>query len=190
MPVVAGMRVTNSVRFLVARNLSVAYPLSATRRLSRWAVQAELLAMIGGVALVLAFVASIASASPLNPGQVEVLDGDTIRVAGETFRLVGFDAPETYRAQCPSERELGNRATFRLRQLVASGGLDFERVACACRAGTEGTPRCNYGRSCAMLKARGQNVGAVLIAEALARAFACGPTSCPSRESWCSNHRN
>jgi hypothetical protein len=30
---------------------------------------------------------------------------------------------------CPSERELGNRATFRLRQLVAGGGLDLERVA-------------------------------------------------------------
>ena len=48
-----------------------------------------------------------------NPGQIEVLDGDTIRVAGETFRLVGFDAPETYRARCPSEHELGNRATSR-----------------------------------------------------------------------------
>src|SRR5262249_54324097 len=48
---------------------------------------------------------AVASA-PIEPGQVEVLDGDTIRVAGETFRLVGFDAPETYRARCPSEREL------------------------------------------------------------------------------------
>ena len=47
----------------------------------------------------LAFFISIANASPLNPGQVEVVDGDTIRVAGETFRLVGFDAPETYRAR-------------------------------------------------------------------------------------------
>jgi hypothetical protein len=61
---------------------------------------------------ILAFGASIVNAAPIEPGQVEVLDGDTVRVAGETFRLVGFDAPETYRAQCPSERELGNRATF------------------------------------------------------------------------------
>jgi hypothetical protein len=95
-----------------------------------------------------------ASASPIEPGQVEVVDGDTIRIGSETFRLVGFDAPETYRAQCPSERELGNRATFRLRQLVAGGGLDLERIACSCRAGTEGTPACNYGRSCGVLKAR------------------------------------
>jgi len=92
-------------------------------------------AMIGGLAI-LALVRSTAGAFPLDPNHVDVLDGDTIRVAGETFRLVGFDAPETYRAQCPSERDLGNRATFRLRQLMSGGGLDLERVACACRAGT------------------------------------------------------
>jgi endonuclease YncB( thermonuclease family) len=135
--------------------------------------------------LILAFFTSIANASPLNPGQIEVVDGDTIRVAGETFRLVGFDAPETYRAQCPSERELGNRSTTRLRQLVAGGGLDLERVACSCRPGTEGTPRCNYGRSCGVLRVRGQDVGALLIEEGLARAYVCGRTSCPAREAWC-----
>jgi hypothetical protein len=68
--------------------------------------------MIGPLTLILAFVASIANASPLDPGQIEMLDGDTIRVAGETFRLVGFDAPETSRARCASERELGNRAVL------------------------------------------------------------------------------
>jgi len=141
--------------------------------------------LAGGVALILTLVTSITNASPLDSAQIEVLDGDTIRIGGETIRLVGFDAPETYRAQCPSERELGNRATSRLRHLVAGGGLDLERVACACRAGTEGTPRCNYGRSCGILRARGQDVGAVLIAEGLARAFVCGRTSCPKREAWC-----
>jgi micrococcal nuclease len=141
--------------------------------------------MICRTAFLLAFFASIADASPVDQNQVEVLDGDTIRVAGETFRLVGFDAPETYRAQCPSERELGNRATFRLRQLVAGDGLDLERVACSCPMGTEGTRRCNYGRSCGILRARGQDVGAVLIAEGLARVYMCGRTSCPLREPWC-----
>jgi hypothetical protein len=69
--------------------------------------------MIGPLTLILPFVASIANAPPLDPGQIEMLDGDTIRVAGETFRLVGFDAPETYRARCASERELGNRLPHR-----------------------------------------------------------------------------
>jgi endonuclease YncB( thermonuclease family) len=93
------------------------------------------------IGVLLAFYSSIASASPVDRNNVEVLDGDTIRIAGETFRLVGFDAPETYRAQCLSESELGNRATLRLRQLVAGGDLDLERVACACRTGSEGTRR-------------------------------------------------
>jgi endonuclease YncB( thermonuclease family) len=69
----------------------------------RRALRANLPSTISCFALALAFVASVANASPLNPGQVEALDGDTIRIAGETFRLVGFDAPETYRARCPSE---------------------------------------------------------------------------------------
>jgi micrococcal nuclease len=141
--------------------------------------------MICWTAFLLAFFASIANASPVDQNQVEVLDGDTIRIAGETFRLVGFDAPETYRARCPSERELGSRATFRLRQLVAGGGLELERVTCSCPTGTEGTRRCNYGRSCGTLYARGQDVGPMLIAEGLARAYVCGRTSCPPRESWC-----
>src|SRR5262245_21990394 len=148
-------------------------------------LRAKLPPMIGRFVLALAFVASVANASPLHPGQVEVVDGDTIRVAGETFRLVGFDARETYRAQCPSERELGNQATFRLRQLVADGGLDLERVPCSCPTGTEGTPRCNYGRSCGVLRARGQDVGALLMAEGLARAYVCRRTSCPARQAWC-----
>ena len=43
-----------------------------------------------------------ALADPLDPRAVQVLDGDTVRVEGQPYRLVGFDAPETYRAQCPS----------------------------------------------------------------------------------------
>ena len=139
------------------------------------------------IGVFVAFYASIANASPVDRNNVEVLDGDTIRIAGETFRLVGFDAPETYQAQCPSESELGNRATFRLRQLVAGGDVDLERVACGCRTGTEGTPRCNYGRSCGVLRVHGPDVGAMLIAEGLARALMCGRTSCPAREPWCAN---
>jgi hypothetical protein len=160
-----------------------ASPLTASKRLIDISC-ASCQRMIGPLTLILAFVASIANAPPLDPGQIVT----RFRVAGETFRLVGFDAPETYRARCASERELGNRATFRLRQLVATGGLDLERVPCACRTGTEGTPRCNYGRSCGVLRARGQDVGALLIAEGLAHVYVCGRTSCPAREAWCPTH--
>ena len=106
------------------------------------------------------------TADAVDPHGVQVVDGDTVRVEGQPYRLVGFDAPETYRAQCSSERELGNRATFRLRQLVAGGGVDLQRVPCSCRAGTvEGTPSCNYGRFCAVLTVRGKDVGPMLITE-------------------------
>jgi endonuclease YncB( thermonuclease family) len=117
---------------------------------------------------------------------VSVLDGDTIRVSDQTYRLVGFNTPETGRqAQCDSESALGRAATLRLRELVAGGSLDFERVACACRPGTEGTRQCNYGRLCGTLKSHGRDVGGILISEGLAHAYACRGTSCPRRQSWC-----
>jgi len=136
-------------------------------------------------AFVLAGLSITASADPIEPRAITVVDGDTIRVQGETFRLVGFDAPETYRAQCPSERELGNRATFRLQQLIAGGGIDLEAVECSCPIGTQGTPICNYGRSCGILRVRGMNVAEIMIGEGLAHPLVCGGTRCPKRAGWC-----
>ena len=132
-----------------------------------------------------ALLGSTLIAGSIDPSQIEIVDGDTIRIRNESIRLVGFDAPETYRAQCPSERELGNKATFRLRQLVAGGGLELERIPCSCPTGTEGTPRCNFERSCGTLKARGKDVGEILIAEKLAHRYVCGKWSCGPRAPWC-----
>jgi hypothetical protein len=36
-----------------------------------------------------------------------------------------------------------------------------------------------------VLKARGRDVGAILISEGLARSYVCGASSCPPRSSWC-----
>ena len=123
---------------------------------------------------------------PLAPGQVDIIDGDTVRIDGQPYRLVGFDTPENgLTARCQRERDLAARATLRLRQIVAKGGLQLERVPCACQPGTEGTPRCNYGRLCGVLTAAGRDVGATLIAEGLARRYVCGQASCPPRQGWC-----
>jgi autotransporter passenger strand-loop-strand repeat protein len=83
--------------------------------------------------------ATIAHAAPIEPVDVRVIDGDTIRVYHKqpNMRLVGFNAPETRRAACAAERELGDKATRRVRDLVRAGDLDFQFVACSCPAGTE-----------------------------------------------------
>jgi endonuclease YncB( thermonuclease family) len=48
-------------------------------------------------------------AAPIEPDDIRVIDGDTIRVHHQqpNVRLVGFNAPETRRARCEPERELG-----------------------------------------------------------------------------------
>jgi endonuclease YncB( thermonuclease family) len=121
------------------------------------------------IAIALAGLLGALRADPIEARAITVVDGDTIRVEGETFRLVGFDAPETYRAQCASERDLGNRATFRLRQLIAAGGIDLEPIECSCPKGTQGTMVCNYGRSCGVLRIRGKDVAGIMISEGLAQ---------------------
>ena len=126
--------------------------------------------------------------APMTPDEVRVIDGDTIRIHHQQpdVRLVGFNAPETRRAQCDFERDLGGKATARLRDLVRSTKLDFEFVTCSCRSGTEGTSSCNYGRRCGTLKANGEDVGVILIRENLAVPFVCGQTRCPpTPKPWC-----
>src|SRR5262245_1193269 len=119
------------------------------------------------IILALVFLTAEAHAAQIEPGDVYVLDGDTIRVFHKqpNVRLVGFNAPETRRARCEGERQEGAKATRRLREIVHAGRLDFEFVPCSCPAGTEGTPSCNYGRRCGTLKAAGKDVGAILIEE-------------------------
>ena len=133
-------------------------------------------------------ICSAAKCAPIAADQVHVVDGDTIRVYHDApdVRLVGFNAPETRRAQCPEERALGDQATRRLREIIGSGNLDFDFVDCSCPVGTEGTFSCNYGRSCGTLKANGLDVGKILISEHLAVQFQCGVTRCPKTpRPWC-----
>jgi endonuclease YncB( thermonuclease family) len=126
--------------------------------------------------------------APITPDEVRVIDGDTIRIHHQQpdVRLVGFNAPETRRAQCDFERDLEGKATARLRELVRTSKFDFEFVACSCRSGTAGTSSCNYGRRCGTLKANGDDIGVILIRENLAVPFVCGQTRCPpTPKPWC-----
>jgi endonuclease YncB( thermonuclease family) len=138
--------------------------------------------------VVLVLSGELALAAPIDSADIHVIDGDTIRVHHKQpdVRLVGFNAPETRRAACDAEGELGAKATRRLRELVRTNNLDFEFVPCACQPGTEGTQACNYGRRCGTLKVRSRDAGAILIEEGLAVPFLCGGTRCPpTPRPWC-----
>jgi endonuclease YncB( thermonuclease family) len=134
-----------------------------------------------------------------NPGQVpgpygapivaHVIDGDTIGLndGRPNVRLVGFNAPETgSRARCEAERQKGEAARRRLRELVGNGRPEFQQLACSCPPGTEGANACNFGRRCGTLRVNGVDVGSTLIGEGLAVRFVCGATSCPTLpRPWC-----
>jgi endonuclease YncB( thermonuclease family) len=122
----------------------------------------------------------------VSANSIAVVDGDTVSVYGQNYRLVGYDTPESgARAKCEAEREMAARATRRLREIVTRGDVKFERVACTCPAGTEGTPACNHGRLCAVLTAAGRDVGTMLIGEGLAHSYVCVSAQCPARWKWC-----
>jgi hypothetical protein len=90
-----------------------------------------------------------AGADPIAPGDVYVVDGDT---------LIDFDAPELGgHAHCGIERMLAARAVKRLRQIIKIGEeLDLQLVECSCHPGTEGTRACNWGRACGYLTVDGR----------------------------------
>lgn len=153
--------------------------------------------MNGRSSLALLFVlVCLSTAHALEPGQTEkisprdvyVSDGDTIRVRGEVYRLVDFDAPEIGRtARCEREVELGYEAKARVVDLVHEAKtVTLERVACSCApAAPEGTMFCNYARRCGTLRADGEDVGRILIREGLAKAYPYRWNHVPRKPGWC-----
>lgn len=126
-------------------------------------------------------------ASAFDTQSFTVTDGDTIRLDdGTRVRLNGFNAPESHKPQCDREAILGNRAKERLEELSATGRTQVIQVQCACKPGTEGSDKCNYGRSCGILTVNGRNVGKILISEGLAVPFICTKERCPrTPRPWC-----
>ena len=123
-----------------------------------------------------ACVAVYALPAPLDAAQVRsedirVVDGDTIDLGEDRYRLVGFDTPETYHAKCNYELVLGNAATDRLITLVATAGV----VDLVILPGRD-----RYDRGLARLFVSGLNVADILIAEGLARPYHGG-----KRKGWC-----
>jgi micrococcal nuclease len=118
-----------------------------------------------------------AAADPIDRAQIEIVDGDTVRIAGELVRLVGFDTPETGddTARCDAERERGKKAAARLAELLGTGPLEIRYRK----------HRDQYGRRLARLTVNGENIGQTLIREQLAvRYRGSGP-----KMDWCPRSR-
>lgn len=96
-----------------------------------------------------------------NGERVEVIDGDSLRIAGRVIRLQGYDAPE-YRQDCaePDGRAwpCGRAARDRLVALAGAGGL-----VCADHG------RDRYGRTIARCRNHDGDIGAAMVREGLGR---------------------
>ena len=99
-----------------------------------------------------------------------VVDGDTIWLEGQKIRIADIDTPETHDFRCSSEKELGDRATIRLRQLLNNGSVTLQPID---------RDEDRYGRKLRIVLVDGTSVGDTLVGEGLARWYGSG------RQPWC-----
>ena len=91
--------------------------------------------------------------------QTMITDRDTLKLNGTTYRLWGIDAPEMKQA-CPDGWLAGRLASTRLQALTAG-----RSVAC------EAKDRDRYGRTVAICRADGEDLGAIMVREGMTWAF-------------------
>jgi endonuclease YncB( thermonuclease family) len=106
-----------------------------------------------------------------------VIDGDTIEVDGLKIRIAEIDTPETGRARCQREFELGQAAKQRLAELLAGGELTVVVVS-----PTGG----GFGRALGYVFVGEVDVGQTLLEEGLALKWTRGPVAKAARMAvWC-----
>jgi endonuclease YncB( thermonuclease family) len=104
--------------------------------------------------------ASLALAAfPAFAESVRVVDGDTLKIDGVTYRLWGIDAPESGQL-CADGWPAGRAATEHLRALIRN-----RQVSCEARTLDR------YGRTVAICRADGRDLGADMVSDGLAWAF-------------------
>lgn len=131
----------------------------------------SLIAVLFGVAILADLVGYRKSTLKISASDVIIVDGDTIDHGDDSYRLVGFDTPETYKPQCAAEKALGLKAKSRLAELIQTAGhinLEIEDEVD------------RHGRFLAVGQVNGRNVAKTLISEGLAREYWGG-----KRQSWC-----
>lgn len=107
-----------------------------------------------GLLIVLPLLAGLAHAQP-----VHVSGGDTIILAGTIYRLWGIDAPELHQ-WCRNGLPAGTLAAEHLSQLTQGRTIACER---------KDTGR--YGRTVALCRADGTDIGAAMVCDGWALAF-------------------
>jgi endonuclease YncB( thermonuclease family) len=100
---------------------------------------------------------------------IAVIDGDTVHVGAERYRLLGIDAAEIRHAQCDAERRLGVLTKKRLEALLGTGAAELR---------PQNPKRDKYGRLLVHLFVNGEDASCVLIREGYARPWA-------GRRDWC-----
>lgn len=105
---------------------------------------------------------------------LSVIDGDTVRRGGETYRIANIDAPEIKSAKCDAEARLALVAKRRLEQILASG-----KVKIISGDPATGRMRDRHNRILARIFVNGRDVGDTLVMEGLARPWE------GRRRSWC-----
>lgn len=96
-------------------------------------------------------------------GLATVVDGDGLRLAGQTIRIHGIDAPEQSQscaAADGSQWSCGQAATWRMSKLVAGSNVKCSQ-----------TDSDHYDRIVAVCEVEDMDLGQVLVTEGLARAF-------------------
>ncbi len=100
-----------------------------------------------------------------------VVDGDTVWIKGDKIRIADIDTPEVFSPKCAAERQRGEEATRRLQQLLNAGPIELARY--------DSRDTDVYDRTLRVIQRDGQSLGAVLVAEGLARRWD------GARRGWC-----
>jgi endonuclease YncB( thermonuclease family) len=100
-----------------------------------------------------------------------VVDGDTFWLKGVKIRIADIDTPEISEPSCASEKQLGEKAKYRLRELLNAGPFQL--------AAWEGRDEDKYGRKLRVVLRDGKSLGDQLVSEGLARTWT------GRREPWC-----
>jgi endonuclease YncB( thermonuclease family) len=127
------------------------------------------------IAVNAAFTRCGAGRGPPQTARLCVVDGDTLKIAQRTIRIVGIDAPEV-RAQCPAEALGAERATAVLQRWV--NAAPFELVP------RLDSPTDKYGRELMTarrtVRGRTETAAEVMIEAGVARAYRG-----EARAGWC-----